>query len=103
MLIQTLIYNLISNSIKHNIPEGSLNFELTTNYLKIENSGKPLSEDAELMFERFRKNSDSESSVGLGLSIVKKICDLFNFKVDYSNKGSIHTTILNFSLASAEV
>jgi len=103
VLIQALIYNLISNSIKHNIPEGTLNFELTASYLKIENSGKPLNEDAELMFERFKKNSDSESSVGLGLSIVKKICDLFNFKVDYSNKGSMHTTVLSFATVTNEV
>ena len=103
VLIEALIYNLISNSIKHNIPEGILNFELTTNYLKIVNTGKPLSDSAELMFERFRKNSESESSVGLGLSIVKRICDLFNFKVDYSNEGTLHTTILNFSKTTSEV
>jgi len=98
VLIEALLYNLISNSIKHNISEGILNFELTTDHLKIVNTGKPLSENAELMFERFRKHSESETSVGLGLSIVKKICDLFNFKVDYTNNGTLHTTILSFSI-----
>jgi signal transduction histidine kinase len=96
ILAEILITNLISNSIKHNVEEGELNIELTQDYLRIENTGAKLSEPASLMFDRFKKKSRSEFSVGLGLSIVKKICDLFKFNVEYTNKENQHIIKVTF-------
>jgi signal transduction histidine kinase len=96
VLAEILITNLISNSIKHNVTGGLINIELTENYLKIANTGLTLSEPATNMFERFKKKSDSESSVGLGLSIVKKICDLFQFNIEYINSNNTHIITITF-------
>ncbi|HVD97417.1 MAG TPA: HAMP domain-containing sensor histidine kinase [Cytophagaceae bacterium] len=91
ILIEILVNNLISNAIKHNLPNGMLRIELDRYHFLVENSGKPLTDEAENMFERFKKDSDSEQSVGLGLSIVKKICTLLGHRIIYKNKGEIHT------------
>jgi signal transduction histidine kinase len=91
ILVEILVNNLISNAIKHNLPNGRLRIELDQSHFLVENSGKPLSEEAENMFERFKKDSDSDQSVGLGLSIVKKICTLLGHRIVYKNEGDLHS------------
>ncbi|MGB9772268.1 MAG: sensor histidine kinase [Candidatus Kapaibacteriota bacterium] len=78
-LINILLSNLISNAIKHNIDNGTINIELKNNELIISNTGNYLNADPNKFFERFYKGSSSSDSVGLGLTIVKKICDLYEF------------------------
>jgi signal transduction histidine kinase len=96
ILAEILITNLISNSIRHNMPGGEISIELTQKYLRITNTGNTLSGPADQMFQRFKKRSNSEFSVGLGLSIVKKICDLFKYKLEYINKAHLHTIVITF-------
>jgi signal transduction histidine kinase len=96
ILIETLLFNLISNAIKHNINGGTISITVSKNALEISNTGNALPVEAERMFDRFLKNSTSEMSVGLGLSIVKKICDLYKFKISYTCVNKIHTTIIEF-------
>ncbi len=91
ILAEILVTNLISNSIKHNLSNGSLCIELDQYHFVVENSGRPLSVEAENMFERFKKDSDLEQSVGLGLAIVKKICTLLGYKIVYKNNKEIHS------------
>jgi len=97
VLIEILLFNLISNSIKHNTEGGKINILLQNNYLEISNTGEKLPIAAERMFERFLKSSTSETSVGLGLSIVKKICDLYKYEIDYSNHGNFHSIRVRFN------
>lgn len=96
ILADILITNLISNAVKHNVPGGRIYLELDQQHLKIENTGNPLRESPESMFERFKKNPESQNSIGLGLAIVKKICDLFNYKITYSCEDQIHSVNINF-------
>ncbi len=96
ILAEILITNIVSNSIKHNLPNGSLYIELNNEHFLVKNSGKKLSAEAENMFERFKKDSDSEHSVGLGLSIVKKISVLLGHKVKYLNTGEVHSVEVIF-------
>jgi len=98
ILVETLIFNIISNAIKHNLDESG-NIIINTiskNVLEISNTGRSLPVEAERMFERFLKSSNSEMSVGLGLSIVKKICDLYKFKIKYTCESNIHTIRIEF-------
>ncbi|HSZ24853.1 MAG TPA: HAMP domain-containing sensor histidine kinase [Cytophagaceae bacterium] len=96
ILSEILVTNIVSNAIKHNLENGSLRIELNRFHLLIENSGKPLSAEAENMFERFKKDSDSELSIGLGLAIVKKICVLLGHKIVYTNTKELHTIEIFF-------
>jgi signal transduction histidine kinase len=97
ILVETLFYNLISNAIKHNLDDGgTISITVSKNILEISNTGNELPVASERMFERFLKSSSSELSVGLGLSIVKKICDLYKFTVTYTCINRIHTIRIEF-------
>jgi signal transduction histidine kinase len=96
ILADILITNVVSNAIKHNIENGYLNIEISNNFLKISNSGLLLIGDKTQVFQRFKKFSSSEKSVGLGMAIVKKICDLYGFKISYHSEGTNHEVVINF-------
>lgn len=95
-LADVLILNLITNAIKHNEENGSIYLELNDSTLKIMNTGKPPETSAESYFERFKKGSPKSESLGLGLSIVKKICDVYNFKISYNFHDGKHSVVINF-------
>ncbi len=95
-LLDILISNLLSNSIKHNYNNGKIFVELKENVLRIKNtshSGELKSED---VFNRFKKKSNSNESIGLGLAIVKKICSLYNYEVQYFFKFDMHIIEVKF-------
>jgi len=95
-LAETLIINLLTNAIKHNSVKGFINIELKEKYLLISNSGKVLNVNPVIYFERFKKESASHDSMGLGLSIVKKICETYGFKIAYHYSNQVHSVRINF-------
>ena len=95
-LAEILIANLITNAIKHNIDKGIIEITLTNNRLCISNTGIPLECDPSELFERFKKDKVSSESLGLGLSIVKKICERYGYRINYNYSDLLHTTSINF-------
>lgn len=95
-LISILILNLLKNSIYHNVPSGSIEIITELNKLIIKNSGKELDINPEDLFKRFTKSSNKPESLGLGLAIVKKICDYYNFTVQYTCQSNYHIITINF-------
>lgn len=91
-----LISNLITNAIKHSTEKGFIEIILSKNKLVINNSGPELPYQPEKMFERFKKGNESSESLGLGLSIVKKICDLYHFRIEYEYNLPVHTLTVQF-------
>lgn len=95
-LCKMLFANLLSNSLKHNINEGFVFVRLTQESLVISNTGlTPTIPTAEL-FQRFKKNNQSLDSIGIGLAIVRKITEIFNFSICYTFAGELHTIEINF-------
>jgi len=78
-----LIMNLIKNAIMHNVPGGVVNISIDKNSFVIQNSGKAEPLNAQKLFNRFYKNTDSPGSTGLGLAIAKAIADLYQFRITY--------------------
>jgi signal transduction histidine kinase len=97
ILAEVLISNLISNAVRYNIGGGFIKCFVDNRYLKISNSGVPLKTEPELLFSRFHKVSDNPQSVGLGLSIVKKIADTYKMKVTYTCSGNIHDLMVDYN------
>lgn len=96
-LLFQLFYNLINNAIKYNVDQGSItiNDELTNKgyLITISDSGIGISiEEQGFIFDRFRKTNLSENvGHGLGLSIVKSICQYHGIEIKVSSevqKGS---------------
>ena len=85
-----ILDNLISNAAKYNIDQGTVTiaFDPLTTSLKIIDTGKGI-KDPKRIFERFYK--EQERGIGIGLHIVKKLCDELNIKISVEstlNKGS---------------
>lgn len=95
-MAQVLISNLITNAIKHNIDNGTINIFLNNTFLLITNTGTALQKYPANMFERFKKDKMHSDSLGLGLSIVKRICDLYNFTVTYNYDNNLHSLKIVF-------
>ena len=94
-MAEILVSNLITNAIKHNVEKGSIEVLLDKDLLTVSNSGAALSTNPNELFERFKKDKVNSESLGLGLSIVKKICEQYNFKPDYSYANGLHTVTIH--------
>ncbi|MEO6639316.1 MAG: HAMP domain-containing sensor histidine kinase [Ginsengibacter sp.] len=95
-LIEILISNIITNTIKHNYKDGWIEINLSNNALSVSNTGnRPLIKTSDL-FERFKKSDSSSDSLGLGLAIVKKICETYGFHVTYNYTEPMHAIVVNF-------
>ncbi|MDD5571113.1 MAG: HAMP domain-containing sensor histidine kinase [Bacteroidales bacterium] len=96
LLADILISNLLNNAIKYNVDNGKIEIILKTDRLVVSNSGLPLKIKPDSLFERFSKDNDSSESLGLGLSIVKEICDNYNFGVNYNYSNNTHEIEIKF-------
>jgi signal transduction histidine kinase len=92
-LLDILLNNLIGNAIKYNLVGGKLYIELNERNLIIKNTGNPLTMPTEQLFERFQKDSSQTDSLGLGLALVKQICETYEFQITYIYVNGWH--ILN--------
>ena len=81
-LAHIMITNLIKNAIVHNVEGGELKIKLSPDSIIISNDGlKP--EHADDIFSRYYSHSDNKQSLGLGLSLVKSVIDLYNLDIEY--------------------
>ena len=92
-LADTLFLNLIKNAIMHNIVNGEIIIKLDSSTLSIINTGPALNITGDI-FKRFIR-SENKDSLGIGLSIVKKICGYYSIPISYNfNKDHEFTLIL---------
>lgn len=90
VLLTILLNNLFINAIKYNFEDGGMiRIMLDENSLTIENTSPVEKIDKQFIFERFKKNSTS-GSLGVGLSLIKKVVDFFNWQITYSHKDKLH-------------
>jgi two-component system OmpR family sensor kinase len=84
--------NLLSNAIKYNKMSGTLTIQLKDRTLIIEDSGIGINKSKlKDIFKRYYRGTSQEGGFGIGLSIVKQICDSYNIKISVSseiNKGT---------------
>lgn len=95
-LIEILLSNLLSNAIRHNMQNGIVKIAIKDKELIIENTGKASALNAEKIFQRFQKESTDSNSIGLGLEIVKKICLLNHFDIEYLFIDQMHRFSIKF-------
>ena len=95
-LLDILFTNLLSNALKYNTDNGEIIVDINENVLVMKNNGHPPSGDTEKMFDRFVKGEQSGESSGLGLTIVKQICDMSGFEIRYTFEDSWHIIRLTF-------
>lgn len=96
-LIRILLNNLFSNAIRHNFVGGEIKIEISDSKLQIKNTGNPPLVPTEELFGRFKKSNQSFDSIGIGLAIVKKICEIFDHSIHYYYISSFHILEIQFS------
>ena len=88
--------NLLSNAAKYNNPQGSVWIDISSTTVVIRDNGKGIKNTAKI-FDRFYKEHDR--GLGIGLHIVKKLCDAMNITIHVQSifgEGSLFT--LNFQV-----
>ena len=91
-----VIDNLLDNAAKYNVRGGSVAmiFDATTRELRIADSGRGIKEPSRV-FERFYK--EHERGMGIGLHIVKKLCDEMGIVIGLTSEKGVGTTfVLHF-------
>lgn len=91
-----LIRNLLSNAIKHNQDHGIIVITLSDHELSVANTGNPYKEESSRLFERFYTQGAGKESLGLGLAIVQKICEVSDLRIDYRYENDFHVFTLAF-------
>ena len=94
-LAETMINNLVRNAISHNNDIKEINISIENNCFIISNSGDELTFPSDKILDRFSKSTTNKKSLGIGLSVVKSICDLYHFELSYS-QDNFHTFIIKF-------
>ncbi len=100
-LSEILISNIITNAIKHNYNNGEISIYLDQDSFRVSNTGDEPHVDPNELFGRFKKDSLSPDSLGLGLSIVKSIADTYGFSVGYYYKSGMHIIEILFNKKSS--
>ena len=94
-LAEILVTNLLKNAVKHNIQDGYVSIIINQSSFVLENSGLPFIGNPNTLLERFIKGE--KGNIGIGLSIVKQICELYNFKITYQiNDNTVHKLSIQF-------
>jgi len=99
-LADLLLTNLISNAIRHNVAPGAgqglIFVKLSREGLVIANTGREPQVPTEELFERFKKGNPGSDSIGIGLAIVRQICDLSHFDIVYHFRSGYHILAISF-------
>lgn len=90
VLFTILLNNLFINAVKYNLEAGGIiKVTVDENSFSVENTSPSDKINRQFIFERFNKNSTS-GSLGVGLSLIKKIVDFYNWQITYSYKDGFH-------------
>lgn len=100
--LQIILSNIITNAIKYTQPDTviSLNNKIVNNLAILEVSDQGIgmdNEELEKIFDRFYRSSKAkkiERGYGLGLSIVKQICDIYHINITINTEKNKGTSVL---------
>lgn len=96
--LEIIIFNLLSNSIKYSSSKSSVFISIKTEVkttVEIRDQGIGMNEDETAhMFDRFYRGKHiKERGYGIGLSIVKQICDVYEIPISVRSRKGKGTTI----------
>jgi len=78
-----IIDNLLTNALKYNKQDGFIDIKFENGILIIQDSGKGI-KNPEKIFNRFYK--EQERGIGIGLHIVKKLCDELDISIEVKSE-----------------
>ncbi|RXJ68506.1 hybrid sensor histidine kinase/response regulator [Halarcobacter ebronensis] len=92
--LERVIDNTISNAIKYSKQSSEINIffgeEAGNTIIEIEDFGVGI-EDLDMIFQAYYQQSNKRLGLGLGLNIVKEICDKYGIDIDVMSKKGVGT------------
>ncbi|MBW8687405.1 sensor histidine kinase [Chitinophaga rhizophila] len=95
ILLEILLNNLITNTIRYTAPGNTILVQLTDSSLTMANPGTAGLQE-EQVFKRFGATSVQTPGTGLGLSLVKQICNRYQWKATYTYADGRHIFTITF-------
>lgn len=97
--LERLMDNLLSNAIKYANKDSVIKIEITPSNEKIKliisNSSKKI-KDVKKLFDKLYREDHTVMGLGIGLSIVKKICDKYGIDIDVESDENTTSFILYY-------
>lgn len=96
---QKIVNNLLSNAIKYSKKDSTIEVVLKENVLKVTDFGIGISIDEQKeIFKRYKRGNNIEGGFGIGLDIVKRVCDEYNLDLTLKSQIDKGTTFcIDFS------
>ena len=95
-LAEILVSNIINNAIKHNNLDGYVHITLSESSLIVQNSGVSEKEENTELFLHDHFSNKPFKSLGLGFEIIKRICRIYNFSMNYSHQKGDYKLEIGF-------
>ncbi len=95
-LADTLVTNLLTNAVKYNLEKGTLHLELNKDRLVVTNTGEAPAMPVSDLLQRFARGNSHTDGLGLGLSMVKEICDKNGFGFEITFEKGIWSAMVTF-------
>ena len=84
---ELLFSNLISNAVKYSMPETTITITLKDNTFTIQDEGVGIAADKRNeIFKLYKRESNIAGGFGVGLSIVKQICNTYNIEIEVESQ-----------------
>jgi two-component system OmpR family sensor kinase len=84
--MELLVSNLLSNAIKYSMPNSTITMSLKDGIFIICDEGVGIAEEnLNTIFELYKRDSQIAGGFGVGLSIVKQICDEYEIKIEINS------------------
>jgi len=90
-LLMRILDNILSNAAKYNKVDGKVTVHILNDTISIQDTGKGI-KDIHKVFQRYYKEQDR--GIGLGLHIVKKLCNELNINITIVSEMNEGTTIV---------
>lgn len=97
-LMDILLNNVLNNASRHNIKGGIIDICLKQRELIISNTGSNHPIDPDRIYSRFYKQEQHSTNNGLGLAIIKQICDQSQIGINYWFADQRHSFLFTWSV-----
>lgn len=78
-----MLDNLLQNAYKFNKKNGSIDIVLKNGFLSIKDSGCGIKQEhLDSIFERYTRHNQTNGGFGIGLELVKRICDEYHISIN---------------------
>lgn len=89
--LERIVDNLLSNACKYNVKNGKVYISISDKQIIIKDTGIGI-KNIKNVFQRYYKENDT--GLGIGMSIVKNLCDSLDIKIDIKSNESEGTEII---------